>query len=177
MVDYDLESNEKPGTIRSEFNEEIQSPGIWGEDDDHEPHGSSNQMSANVQNKEDNIHMDSIGEYKSEYIKVSFESTSTEVKHNINHFEVAKDIKKIDLNENGYRAHIVREGKYMEKVFYGVRLIDFKKVFTVRSQYQLVNLTNFDYLVHFRFGDSSILKFLEKGEGLPLAMRLDDAKI
>ena len=119
-----------------------------------------------------NIHCDSIGEYKSEYIKIQFDAAQTESK-----FAVCKEIKKIDLNEHGYRTHILREGRFMEKVFYGVRLIDFKKVFTIRSQFQLLNLTGFDYLVHFRFAHSSVLKFLEDGDSLPLPMRLDESKI
>ena len=55
------------------------------------------------------------------------------------------------MNELGYRTHILREGKHMEKLFYGVKLIDFKKVFTIRTQSQLVNRTGYDYLVHLRF--------------------------
>jgi hypothetical protein len=81
------------------------------------------------------------------------------------------------LNELGYRTHILREGKYMEKMFYGVKLIDFKKVFTIRTQCQLVNRTGYDYLVHLRFPDFSLLKFLESGDSLPLAMRYDQSKI
>lgn len=128
-------------------------------------------------NSQSSIHSDSIGEYKSEYIKVSFDAESFQVKHNKDRFTVCKDIKKIDLNEHGYKTHILREGKYMEKLFFGVRLINFKKVLTIRSQFQLVNLTGFDYLVHFRFKDSSLLKFLESGDSLPLAMRLDESRI
>jgi len=82
-----------------------------------------------------NIHSDAIGEYKSEYIKISFDTASLEFDYNRNKFNENKDIKKIDLNEHGYRAHILREGRYMEKVFYGVKLIDFKKVFTIRTQF------------------------------------------
>ena len=65
----------------------------------------------------------------------------------------------------------------MEKIFYGVRLINFKKVFTIRSQFQLVNLTGFDYLVHFRFKECSVLKFLEAGDSLPLSMRMDESRV
>lgn len=82
-----------------------------------------------------NIHSDSIGEYKSEYIKISFDTTSLEFDYNRSKFNENKDIKKIDLNEHGYRTHILREGRYMEKLFYGVKLIDFKKVFTIRTQF------------------------------------------
>lgn len=80
-----------------------------------------------------NIHSDSIGEYKSEYIKISFDTESLEFDYNRSKFNENKDIKKIDLNEHGYRTHILREGRYMEKLFYGVKLIDFKKVFTIRT--------------------------------------------
>lgn len=124
-----------------------------------------------------NIHSDSIGEYKSEYIKISFDTTSLEFDYNRSKFNDNKDIKKIDLNEHGYRTHILREGRYMEKLFYGVKLIDFKKVFTIRTQFSLVNRTGFDYLVHFRFKDFSLMKFLESGDSLPLAMRLDDCRM
>jgi len=65
----------------------------------------------------------------------------------------------------------------MEKLFYGARLINFKKVFTIRSQFQLVNLTSFNYLVHFRFSECSLLKIIEAGESLPLSMRLDESKV
>ena len=75
-----------------------------------------------------NIHSDTIGEYKSEFIKIQFEDGSQE------NFKENREIKKIDLNELfAYRTHILREGKYMEKVFYAVKLIDFKKVFTLRT--------------------------------------------
>ena len=40
-----------------------------------------------------------------------------------------------------------------------------------------MNRTGFDYLVHFRFKDFSIMKFLESGDSLPLAMRLDDCRM
>lgn len=33
------------------------------------------------------------------------------------------------------------------------------------------------YLVHFKLKDRSIVKFLEAGESLPLAMRMDESKI
>ena len=92
-------------------------------------------------------------------------------------FQENREIKKIDLNELGYRTHILREGKHMEKLFYGVKLIDFKKVFTIRTQSQLVNRTGYDYLVHLRFEDFSLLKFLESGDSLPLPMRYDKSKI
>ena len=117
-----------------------------------------------------------MGEYKSEYIKIQFETATNIVTHNLELFKTAKEIKKIDLNENGYRSHILREGKYMEKIFYGVRLIDFKKVLSVRTQYQLVNQSRFNYLVHFRFDHYSVVKFLEQGDSLPLSRRYDECK-
>ena len=98
-----------------------------------------------------NIHSDSIGEYKSEFIKIQFDARSLDTKLSQENFQENREIKKIDLNELGYRTHILREGKHMEKLFYGVKLIDFKKVFTIRTQSQLVNRTGFDYLVHLRF--------------------------
>ena len=55
--------------------------------------------------------------------------------HNHENFREYKEIKKIDLSELGYRTHILREGPCMEKLFYGVKMIDFKKVFTIRTQY------------------------------------------
>lgn len=98
-----------------------------------------------------NIHSDSIGEYKSEFIKIQFDARSLDTKLSQENFQENREIKKIDLNELGYRTHILREGKHMEKLFYGVKLIDFKKVFTIRTQSQLVNRTGYDYLVHLRF--------------------------
>ena len=80
-----------------------------------------------------NIHFDSIGEYKSEYIKIQFVGNKPEVDFKSEKFQTCRDINLIDLNEHGYRSHILREGRYMEKVFYGARLIDSKKVFTIRS--------------------------------------------
>ena len=53
--------------------------------------------------------------------------------HNQQHFKEFKEIKKIDLSELGYRTHILRDGPHMEKLFYGVKMIDFKKVFTIRT--------------------------------------------
>jgi len=124
-----------------------------------------------------NIHSDSIGEYKSEFIKIQFDARSLDTMLSQENFQENREIKKIDLNELGYRTHILREGKHMEKLFYGVKLIDFKKVFTIRTQSQLVNRTGYDYLVHLRFQDFSLLKFLESGDSLPLPMRYDRSKI
>ncbi len=121
--------------------------------------------------------MDSIGEYKSEFIKIVFDEKSLEPKLYNRNFLENREIKKIDLNELGYRTHILREGECLEKLFYGVKLIDFKKVFTIRTQYQLVNKTGFDYLIRFSSQDCSILRFLEKGDSLPLAMCYDKSKI
>jgi hypothetical protein len=81
------------------------------------------------------------------------------------------------LSELGYKTHILREGVNFEKLFYGVKMIDFKKVFTIRTRYQMVNHTSYDYLVHFRFQNHSLLKFLESGESIPLSDRLDKSKI
>ena len=127
--------------------------------------------------RKDNIHMDTIGEYKSEYIKIQFDSESNQVQSQRQYFQENREIKKIDLNELGYRAHILRDGHFMEKVFYGVKIVDFKKVFTIRTKYQLVNNTDFDYLVHFRFQNHSILKYMEKGDSLPLSMKYDESRI
>ena len=123
-----------------------------------------------------NIHSDSIGEYKSEYIRVYFDSANLQG-HAVKNFKENKEISKIDLNELGYRSHTLRDGQFMEKIFYGVLLIDFKKVFRIRTQFQLVNRTEYDYLIHFRFKDFSILKFIESGDSLALPMRLDDSKV
>ena len=92
-------------------------------------------------------------------------------------FKENREIKKIDLNQIGMKTHILREGKYIEQLFYGVRLVDFKKVLTIRTQFQLVNKTFSNYLVHFKIYDKSIVKYLESGDSLPLAMRLDKSKI
>lgn len=123
------------------------------------------------------MHQDHIGEYKSEYIKIQFDKTSAWVQHNRSNYDENRDIKKIDLNELGYRTHILREGQFTERIFYGCKLIDSKKVFTVRSQFQLVNFTGYDYLVYFKFSSASMMKYLESGDSLPLSMRLDECKI
>lgn len=171
MVDYN-NSNQAFDRKENVF-DELQSPALFAQD---QYQGKAQGIVSSIDLDTD-VHNDTIGEYKSEYIKIQFETSSSEVTHNLAKFGIARDIKKIDLNENGYRSHILREGQYMEKVFYGVRLIDFKKVFTVRSQYQLINFTNYDYLIHFRFKTYSVVKYLEKGESLPLTMRFDDSMI
>jgi len=74
-----------------------------------------------------------VGEYKSEHIRVMFDKTSAEVGYNTEQFEENREIKQVDLSELGYRVHVVREGAQSEKVFYGCKIIDSKKVFTVRS--------------------------------------------
>lgn len=125
----------------------------------------------------ENIHLDTIGEYKSEYVKIQFEVDAKETVKNERNFQENKEIKKIDLNELGLKMHTLREGKFYEQLYYGVKLVDFKKVFTIRTQFQLVNSTCCNYLVHFRLKDRSIVKFLEAGESLPLAMRMDESKI
>lgn len=56
------------------------------------------------------IHKDSIGEYKSEFIKVVFDEASIEVAENYEEFRVNKEIKKIDLNRLGLKSHVLREG-------------------------------------------------------------------
>ena len=40
-----------------------------------------------------------------------------------------------------------------------------------------MNRTGYDYLIHLRFQNHSILKYLESGDSLPLAMRFDESRI
>ena len=48
----------------------------------------------------------------------------------------------------------------------------------MRSQYQLVNFTGYDYLINFSFSKKSrLLKYLESGDSLPLSRRFDDCAI
>lgn len=126
---------------------------------------------------EGEIHNDRIGEYKSEFMKIQFDKTSADVYHNRSLFDDNKDIPKIDLNRLGYRAHVIRDGPNTEKIFYGCKLIDCKKVFTVRSQYQIVNFTGFDYLVYFKYKNSCLIKHLESGDSLAVSKRYDDFKV
>lgn len=83
----------------------------------------------------------------------------------------------MDLNRLGYQAHVIRGGQKPEKIFYGCKLIDCKKVFTLRSQYQLVNFTGFDYLIYFRYKNSCLVKHLESGDSLAVSQRYDDFKV
>ena len=62
----------------------------------------------------ENIHLDTIGEYKSEYVRIQFEIDPNEMVKNERNFEENKEIKKIDLNEHGLKMHILREGKFHE---------------------------------------------------------------
>jgi len=126
---------------------------------------------------EEEIHNDRIGEYQSEYMKIQFDKTSAEVHHNRALFDENKEIAKIDLNRLGYQAHVIRDGANTEKIFYGCKLIDCKKVFTVRSQYQIVNFTGFDYLIYFKYKNSYLLKYLESGDSLAVSKRYDDFKV
>jgi len=127
---------------------------------------------------EERIHRDQVGEYKSEYIRVKFDKTSAELQVNRELFDDNKEIKQVDLNELGYSVHMLRDGQHREKIFYGCKIIDSKKVFTVRSQYQLVNFTGYDYLISFSFGKKArLLKYLESGDSLPLSRRFDDCAI
>lgn len=87
------------------------------------------------------MHVDSIGEYKAEFMKISFDKTTAEVSYHRERYDEHQEIRKIDLNKLGYQSHVLRQGEYSEKVFYGCKLIDNKKVFTVRSKYQMVNWT------------------------------------
>ena len=135
-------------------------------------------MAEGEDSDEERIHSDQIGEYKSEYIRVKFDKTSAELPVSRELYDENKEIKQVDLNELGYNVHILREGQYREKIFYGSKIIDSKKVFTVRSQYQLVNFTGFDYLINFAFGKKSrLLKYLESGDSLPLSRRFDDCTV
>jgi len=84
---------------------------------------------------DETTHQDHIGEYKSEYIKVQFDKTSAEVLPHIENLAHSQEIKKVDLNELRYAEHIIGEGKYTEKIYYGCKIIDCKKVFTLRNQY------------------------------------------
>ena len=106
--------------------------------------------SAQVQSAQllERIHQDYLGEYKNEYVRICFEPDSAQVKVNKELYDENLEIRKVDLNETGFYSHVLREGKLLEKVFYGCKIIDSKKVFTVRSQFQLVNFTGFDYLVY-----------------------------
>lgn len=62
----------------------------------------------------ENIHLDTIGEYKSEYVKIQFEVDAKETVKNERNFQENKEIKKIDLNELGLKMHTLREGKFYE---------------------------------------------------------------
>jgi hypothetical protein len=72
---------------------------------------------------------------------------------------------------------VIRGGERPEKIFYGCKLIDCKKVFTVRSQFQIVNFTGFDYLIYFRYKNSCLIKHLESGDSLAVSQRYDDFKV
>lgn len=130
----------------------------------------------NPEQGEDVIHSDRIGEYKSEKVRISFDRTSAETDYMADQLQENHDIRSVDLNQLGYRVHLLREGHLAEKVFYGCKIIDCKKVFTVRSQYQLVNFTSYDYLIYFRCRKHFLLKYLESGDSLPLPRRLNDFK-
>jgi hypothetical protein len=125
----------------------------------------------------DKVHWDRIGEYKSEKVAISFDAGSAEIKGRQPSVEVNRDIRDVDLNKLGYQAHVLRQGAQGETLFYGCKTIDCKKVFTVRSQYQLVNFTGFHCLVYFRHQDAFLLKYLESGDSLSLPQRLDDFTI
>lgn len=126
---------------------------------------------------DDRLHSDFIGEYKSEYIKIYFDETTSPFQLPTEDFDENREMNKVDLNKLGYRTHILREGAFMEKVFYGCKLIDSKKVFTVRNQYQLVNFTGFDYLVYFKSRDNFFIKYLESGDSIPMSKKFDDCKM
>ena len=131
----------------------------------------------NPQAGRDSIHSDRIGEYQSEKVKICFDKTSAEVKYQRELYDENQDIKQADLNKLGYKVHLLRPGPYAERVLYGCKRIDCKKVFTVRSQFQLVNFTDYDYLIYFWCQDHFLMKFLEAGDSLPLPRRLDDFSI
>ena len=126
---------------------------------------------------DERIHSDHIGEYKSELVKIVFDQQAVEIVLQGDAHGENREIKKVDLNQLGYNIHLLREGPNMEKIFYGCKLIDSKKVFTVRSQFQLVNFTGFDYLVYFKFENQYLLKYLESGDSLPLSRKFDEAKV
>ena len=84
---------------------------------------------------DDIIHQDHIGEYKRETIKIQFDKTSAEVNKTDSKFEENNHISKVDLNELGYNTHNLRYGDHGEKIFYGCKIIENKKVFTLRSQF------------------------------------------
>jgi len=84
---------------------------------------------------DERIHSDHIGEYKSELVKILFDPQSLEIVLQGDAYGENREIKKVDLNQLGYNIHLLREGPNAEKIFYGCKLIDSKKVFTVRSQF------------------------------------------
>mmetsp|Transcript_10931 Transcript_10931/g.16595 ORF Transcript_10931/g.16595 Transcript_10931/m.16595 type:complete len:137 (+) Transcript_10931:5318-5728(+) len=100
-----------------------------------------------VRTSNEDIHSDSIGEYKSEFVRIKFapeQAPEEDYKENL-------EIEKIDLNDASYATHVLRTGKNLEKLFLAVRLQNFKKVLTIRTQFALVNRTSYDYLVHLQF--------------------------
>jgi len=136
MIDYETGNNESMQLFQNEYGH---SPLTADEDENRQ------------KEIEKYIHSDNIGEYKSEFVKITFDKTSSKVKNIDPALNENRDIKKIDLNQLGMFTHILRQGEYEEKVFYGCKIIESKKVFTIRTQYQLVNYTGFDYLVYFKF--------------------------
>lgn len=53
------------------------------------------------------MHQDSIGEYKSEFIKIQFDKTSAEVLPSMANLGQGQEIRKVDLNELGYQCQII----------------------------------------------------------------------
>ena len=43
------------------------------------------------------------------------------MEENLDDFRVNKEIKKIDLNRVGVKAHVLREGQFIENIYYGVQ--------------------------------------------------------
>lgn len=74
-------------------------------------------------------------EYKDELIKISFDASSYENNHNFEDFKENRELKKININEEQTKHHYLRDGKFIELIYYDITRLNYKKILTLRTKF------------------------------------------
>jgi len=79
----------------------------------------------------------------------------------------------VNLKQVGSRRHNVRDDGKDDGLVYGVRLVNMKKILTIRTLFLFSNKTLFNYDIHVRYQNSSVMRTLHPGDTMPLPESMD----
>ena len=83
----------------------------------------------------------------------------------------------VNLNQVLCKRHNIKDDHdKCEFLVYGVNLVNMKKILTIRTLYLFVNKTLFNYDIHIRYQNSSVVKTLQPGDTFPMPESIDNCK-